>query len=405
MKFRLKALWSNVNGQLSIVILALILGACSQPQNHTEQARYTCPMHPQVVQDAPGACPVCGMDLVQASKVESGGNDLMLSDTQIKLANITTQKVSLKSVGQTIAINARLTENEELTEVISSRAAGRIEKLFIKEPARMVRAGEPLYELYSETLLTLQREYLLAKEQYETLGKTESRYESFLKASERKLLLYGLTKSQIDTLSKSQTLQPRIAFMAPASGIVSEIRVNEGQYVEEGAILYRIENISQLWLEAELYPDEASLVKSGDKLMVRVNGFESSPLEAKVVFMSPEFRANTQVTIVRALVPNPSLKFKPGMQAQVLFTHSTHQAMAIPADAIIHDERGTHVYLETSTNTFQPRRVKTGLEDFEQVEIREGLQVGDRIAVTGAYLLYSEIVLKKGVDPMAGHTH
>jgi len=400
---------------ICINILGALLAGCSVEQKKDEldvhdheladATTYTCPMHPQVIQDKFGTCPVCGMDLVKVSKSQADTNDLMLSDSQVKLANITTQKVSVKPVGQTSVVNARLTENQDLSVVISSRSVGRIEKLFVKETGRVVRAGEPLYELYTETLLTLQREYLLAKEQFETLGKAEPRYESFLKASERKLLLYGLSKRQVESLAQSKAVQQHITFLAPSGGIVSEIKVSEGQYIEEGALLYRIENISKLWLEAELYSNESDLVKLGDKITVRVNGFESTPMEAKVILMSPEYRANSQITIIRAMIDNPESKFKPGMQAQVFFTHSTRKAVAIPVDAVIRDGKGTHVYVETGTNTFQPRMVKTGLEDFEQVEITEGLKEGDRIAVTGAYLLYSEIILKKGTDPMAGHSH
>jgi Cu(I)/Ag(I) efflux system membrane fusion protein len=368
--------------------------------------KYTCPMHPNVIKDDPGKCPVCGMDLVPKKNATSAStNDLMLTESQIKLANITTEKVSVQPIGQTVVVNGRLTENEDLSEVVGSRVAGRIEKLFVKETGRIIKKGEPLYEIYSETLLTLQREYLLAKEQFDALGSTEPRYKSFLDAARRKLLLYGLTNAQVDDLSKDKSIQNRITFLSPASGIVTEISVSEGQYVTEGGSLMRMENISKLWVEAELYPNEATLAKVGDKINVRIRGFENQPVEATVTFFNPELRANTQIMTMRASIANPTLSFKPGMQAQVFFTHSSKKALSLPIEAVIRDGKGSHVYVQRGRNTFKPQMVKTGIEDFEQVEITDGLVEGDTVAVTGAYLLYSEIILKKGSDPMAGHTH
>lgn len=364
---------------------------------HDSTTKYTCPMHPNVIQDGPGKCPVCGMDLVSKQiNTATTANDLMLTDSQIRLANITTQKVTTQSIGQTVVVNGRLTENEDLSQIVSSRAAGRIEKLFVKETGRTIRKGEPLYELFSETLLTLQREYLLAKEQYDALGTTETRYKSFLDAARRKLMLYGLTDKQVEDLAKNKDAKNRITFFAPASGIVAEISVAEGQYVSEGGMLMKIGNTSNLWLEAELYPNEATLAKVGDKINVRISGFGTQPVEATVTFFSPEFRANTQIMAMRASIANPSLALKPGMQAQVFFSHSTRKALALPSDAVIRDEKGAHVYLQRGRNTFRPQLVKTGIEDFERVEITEGIVEGDTVAVTGAYLLYSEVVLKKG---------
>jgi Cu(I)/Ag(I) efflux system membrane fusion protein len=360
-------------------------------------------MHPSVVSEKPGSCPICGMDLVKKSK--SDNNTITLSAAQMKLANITTQKVGIESVGQTISVNARLTVNEERVDVISSRVGGRIDKLFIKETGRVVHQGEPLYELYSESLLTMQKEFLVAKEQYETLGKTEPRYESMVKAAEKKLLLYGLSKKQVEQLADSKSTNQHITFLAPASGIVKEINVTEGKYITEGTLLYRIEDVSQVWVEAELYPNELLLVKTGEKVNVIVSGFESNPIEATVTFINPEFKAGTQITLKRAALSNPGLKLKPGMQAQVLLPHSKRKNIAVPTDAVIRDSKGSHVYVNTENNSFQPRMVKTGAEDFEQVEITEGLEDGEQIAVSGAYLLYSELVLKKGGNPMVGHHH
>ena len=336
---------------------------------------------------------------------DGSSDDLMLTDNQMMLANVTTQRARKRPVGETIILNGTLRVDEESSEVISSRAAGRIEKLFVKETGRTVQKGEPLYTLYSETLLTLQQEFLLAREQYALLGDTETRYKSFLDAAERKLVLYGLTPGQVGSLARSGAVQPRITFLSPVSGIVTETGADEGQYVSEGQLLYRIEDMSSLWVEADIYPDETALVKRGDTVTVKVSGVESTQAEATVTFLSPEYRANSQITVMRAEIRNEQLDMKPGQQAQVFFTHSSKEAIAVPPDAVIRDATGAHVYVQLAPNTFQPRMVKTGIEGVDYVEITDGLQEGDTIAATGAYLLYSEIILKKGMDPMAGHAH
>jgi membrane fusion protein, copper/silver efflux system len=194
-------------------------------------------------------------------KTQAMSAELMLNESQIRLADITTQVVKNQSFSQTLPVNARLVANEELTEVISSRASGRIEKLYVKEDGRMVNTGEPLYELYSESLLTLQREYVMALEQLQAMKGLNARYEDYLKSARKKLLLYGLTDQQIDLLNDSGDIQPRITFLATASGVVKEIKVSEGQYLNEGDALYQLENIQQLWVEAELYPSELQYVK------------------------------------------------------------------------------------------------------------------------------------------------
>jgi membrane fusion protein, copper/silver efflux system len=395
------------------ITLLMLIAACSpreeQTTSHDQVAeakeKYTCPMHPSVVQDGPGQCPVCGMDLVPLKATSANSEGLMLTDTQIKLANITTQSVNVQRVGQVLPINGRLAVNEELTEIISTRAAGRIERLFFKETGKPVKTGEPLYELYSETLLTLQKEYLLAKAQDEKLGQEEVRYQSILKATEKKLFLYGLTVDQIKKLAGPENLQSKITFLSPASGIIKQINAAEGQYVNEGTLLYQIENTNQLWIEAELYPEESRYVKRGGKLKVEISGFENEEIEATVNFLNPEFRVGTQVTVLRATISNSNRQWKPGQSAQVFIQHTAKKAIAIPVDAVIRDERGTHVYVQTERNTFAPRLVKTGIENFNLVEISEGLQEGEIIAVTGAYLLYSELVLKKGMDPLIHAQH
>jgi len=295
--------------------------------------------------------------------------------------------------------------NADRSESVTSRVAGRIEKLYVKETGKIIQKGQPLYQLYSEILLTLQREYLLAKEQYETLGSTEKRYKSFYEAAKRKLLLYGLTEQQIDVLSKTKSLQNSIVILSPSTGTIADLSVTEGQYVTEGTILMRLEDINQLWVEAELYPSETSLFNVGDKITVRISGYENEPTETVIDFMSPGYSGNGHIVAVRASIPNTKLKYTPGMQAQVHFSYSTREALAVPIDAVIRDEMGSHVFIQRGQNTFRSEKVKTGMENFENVEITQGLAEGDTVVVTGAYLLHSEIVLKKGSGAMAEHNH
>jgi Cu(I)/Ag(I) efflux system membrane fusion protein len=388
------------------VILILLAAACTSKDDHTAHAtsgdKYTCPMHPQVIQDGLGTCPVCGMDLVKMGAPSRDGS-IMLTESQIKLANITTTLTRMESIGEQTVLTGRLMINEEQTEVVSSRVAGRIEKLFFKEIGQKVHEGQPLFEIYSEQLLTFQQEYLLALRQFEALK--DARYESIVRAAERKLILYGMSDAQVKQLATRNRPDQRITFLAPVSGIVARIDATEGQYVSEGSPMYRIEKLDEIWVEADLYPGESALVNTGDIVRVLVNGFENAATEGKVTFLSPQYRQGSQIITLRAVISNSNGEFLPGMLATLVLSHSEKKAITLPTDAVVRDANGSHVWVLTSDGAFRPQMVRTGIENFEKIEITDGLTERQNVVITGAYLLYGEMVLKKGVDPMAGHNH
>jgi Cu(I)/Ag(I) efflux system membrane fusion protein len=386
------------------LIFFVLLTACStSPPGEavTNAEVHTCPMHPEVIQEGPGKCPVCGMDLVKKSQPSSTFHGLMLSDSQIRLANITTRKATVQGIGNTMLLNAKLAVDQERTEVISSRTSGRVDKLFIKETGRQLLPGTAFLELYSENLLTLQQEYLLAADQAASIGQ---RYESFVASARRKLIRYGLSDAQVDELKRTRKVHERITYLAPVGGLVAEILVSEGQYVEEGTPLYRVEDIRKLWVEAELYASETTSIQTGEKVEVNIPGITREPLSATVTFISPAFRDNAQVVVLRAALDNSTFAYRPGMPAEVVIRHSERQAIAIPTDAVIRSAGGAQVFVMTDKNTFERRLVRTGIEDTYRLEILSGLKEGEEVVITGAYLLHSEMILK-GIGNQTSHQH
>jgi Cu(I)/Ag(I) efflux system membrane fusion protein len=331
-------------------------------------------------------------------------NEVLLNESQQRLANIYTLKINEASMEANLVVNAVLATNTELSEIVSSRISGRLERVYFKETGRRVQKGQPLYEIYSEQLLTLQNEFLLTKVQYESSSSNKRRYEDYYNAARKKLLLIGLSETQINDLSESKVAQSKFAFLSPASGIIKTIYAIEGQYVNEGDVLFELENTQHLWVEAEVYPEELNQIEMGDEVQVQVAGFENDPVKSKVIFISPEYIKGSQIIKVRVSILNEKGQYISGMQAQVFFNRKVNSRMQVPVDAVIRDETGAFVFIKVDENKFIPRMVKTGNENFNNIEIKEGIEPGDLVVISGAYLLYSDLILKIGTSSLT-HNH
>ncbi len=392
----------------SIAMIALapsLLFTSCKDRNKSAAAgalKYTCPMHPQILKDKPGNCPICGMELVPVTSA-GGKNELTLSESQIQLANIRTIEIAAGGFNTSKTLNGRLVTNTKLTDVISSRYAGRIEKLYVKETGVPVTKGQVLFQIYSEEMQTLQQDYLLQQKQVSAFP-GEKIYATLRDAARNKLRLYGYSDAQIAALSKSGTHPPLVSVRAPSSGIVNEISVSEGQYISEGSPVLTLENFSQLWVEADVYPEEAGEVKAGQSVKVRINGFPEEQT-VRLDFISPQLDPSGQILKVRAPITNNG-SYQAGMQATVLLSSAKIKSgIALPLDAVIRDGKGAQVWVKTGKNTFASRMVTTGAEDDSKIMISSGLEGVREVVVSGGYLLSSEYILKKGSDPMAGHNH
>lgn len=395
----------------SIAILALVpslfVAACSSDKKpeagsaNVKQQTFTCPMHPQVIKNEMGTCPICGMDLVPFEK-NSSDLALKVDGKRQALANITTLVIGGGTLSGSKQLNGKLVVNPEQSHYISSRIAGRIEQLYVRETGVKVNKGQPLYKIYSEQLATLQQEYLMALAQEKQFSGDQIERQ-IVASAKQKLLLYGQSESQLKQLSKSQKKDPFVVFYALESGMVAELSVTQGQYVAEGSPVLRLEGYGQLWVEADVYPNEAAKIKIGQKVKVIVAGWEDQPQEMTISFITPSLQSGTQLTQVRGSIVNPGHQWQPGLQVNVFLpSANSGAALSLPVDAVIRDGKGMHVWVKTAKDTFEPRLVKTGTENDSQVEISEGLKPGDQVVVTGAYLLYSEYILKKGKNPAEG---
>ncbi|NEU07282.1 efflux RND transporter periplasmic adaptor subunit [Flavihumibacter sp. R14] len=392
---------------LAVILLCMtVLVSCSNEKKSLEMCstKYTCPMHPQIIQDAAGTCPICQMDLVPLNQA-GNATELMLNASQIQLANVQTMKVGTGTFGTSKVLNARLLSNPEKSEAITAKFPGRIEKLYANETGRLLSAGTPLYRIYSEELLTLQQDYMLQVKQVEAFPQ-ESLYQNMREAARKKLILYGYSDAQVKALEKSKNNSATITVYAQRGGIIREINVTEGSYVGAGTTILALENLGSLWVEADVYPAEVSSLKMGMPVKVQVNGMQGSDQTVNINYIAPQLNPGTQMLSIRASIHNADGKLQPGMQASVyLPVSSASNTVRLPLSAVIRSARGAHVWIRTGNETFSPRTVSTGAEDADNIVITSGLKGGEEVVITGAYLLYSEFVLKKGVDPLLSLDH
>jgi Cu(I)/Ag(I) efflux system membrane fusion protein len=393
---------------LALLAIVLIVQACSGKTEKEEKAdngpkqTYTCPMHPQIIKHEMDICPICFMDLVPFDK-NSKDKSLQLDDQRQLLANISTTRIGVdQAVDGNHVLNGRLVVDPQQSNYIAARIAGRVVKLYVRETGVPVRKGQALYQIYSEQLATLQQEYLMALAQQQQFA-GDKLEQQLVASAKQKLLLYGQTETQLKKLSRTGQKDPYVTVYATYGGVVAELAITQGEYVAEGSPIMRLEGYQQLWVEADLYPDEAEQVKKGQRLKVVVNGWEGEPQWMTVEFINPSLQAGTQLTQIRGSIPNPNGQWQPGLQVQVSLAAKAANAskdLSLPIDAVINDEKGQHVWVKTGKDSFEPKAVTVGAGNESQVSITSGLSEGEEVVVTGAYLLYSEYILKRGKHPL-----
>jgi Cu(I)/Ag(I) efflux system membrane fusion protein len=391
---------------LLFFLSALLFTACNyKKKNPTKDADtfYTCSMDPQIMESEPGKCPICHMELTAVKKSNTEKMDeIKLSEQQIQLGNIHIDTLGSGKFGIQTVLNAVLTIDQSKTNIVSSWVMGRVDKLYYKNLGDYVTKGTKLFDLYSEALNNAKQEYLLALEKQKTLVGTAIDFNQLVQSAKNKLLLWGMSEAQLNELAINKKSSTLTTFYSTASGYITSMEIKEGDYVDEGGTIVKLADLSTLWAEAQVYASQLSLLDRGADAIIQIPDMPGPEIKGKIDFENPEISPDIRINLVRVTIPNPGNKLKPGMLAYVTLKSHQRNVLTLPMEAVLRDGKSTSVWVMTREGIFKNKMVMTGLENNNRIEIKSGLEAGDIVVVSGAYLINSEYIFKRGANPMEG---
>lgn len=330
-----------------------------------------------------------------------GRPTVLLNDHQQWMANVTIDTVRSGTIDEMITMLGTTAVNENSSAVVSSRLKGRVDVLYAKNPGQPIGKGAPLYSIYSEELMAETSEYLTALQvSRDTLLQPDVRAR-LLQAARRKLALLGLTASQVVALERNGAPSPLTTFFSDHSGVLTELMVYEGQYVDVGTPMFAMADLSELWVETQLYAGEVAFLRSARKAEVEFPYLPEQFFGATLAFQNPTLDDATKVNRVRFRLKNPGGQVKPGEMAYIHLSKASKQTVVVPRSAIVY-ETVPAVWVLTEPGTFEKRHLRLGIQNKREVEVLEGLAPGERIAATGSYLINSEYILQQGAGSMGG---
>ncbi len=389
---------------LLIPLLVVFAAGCSTEEEHAHEAGqlYTCGMHPQVVQDSPGTCPICGMDLTPMNTSSTPIADEASSDASVHIDPVVQQNMGVRTEiarRQTVFRHLRTIGEVEVGEdelsVVNLRYSGWVEKLYADRTGDPVKAGQALFEVYSPELVSAQEEYLLAL-------RSQGADSDLAASARRKLELWDISGRDLDRIRDEGELRRTLPVRAPQSGFVLHKNVIEGARVPAGKDLYRIGNLQRIWVTAEVYEFDAPWVEVGQEAQMELTYDKGTTLQGQVAYIYPTLDEKSRTLTVRLEFENTGLELKPGMFATVYIEYRRlDDVLAIPSEAILHSGTREIVFVARGEGHFEPRQVRTGLVgDRNLTEVLDGVADGEEIVVSGQFLLDSESQLQEAMRKM-----
>ncbi|MDG1402682.1 efflux RND transporter periplasmic adaptor subunit [Polaribacter sp.] len=373
---------------------------------------WTCSMHPQIMQQEAGNCPICGMDLIPATSTSEGlrVDQFKLTENAMALANIQTSVVGNGKIeDNTIKLSGKIAENEEANAVQVSYFSGRLEQLNVSFTGEEVQKGQLLATIYSPELYAAQQELIIAA------SLKESQPELY-NAVRNKLKLWKLSESQINKIEETGKVKENFPVYANVSGTVSEKLVAQGDYIKQGQPLLKIANLNTVWANFDVYENQINLFKKGQDITITTNTSANKEFKGNVDFIDPVLDTRTRTIKLRVVLNNKSDVFKPGQFVEGKIkgiTSNKGQVLAIPSTAVLWTGERSVVYVKPNPDqpVFEMREITLGNQIGDNYEVLEGLNNGDEIVTNGAFTLDAAAQLqgkksmmnKEGKRVMTGH--
>lgn len=373
-------------------------------------AAWVCPMHPQIVQDHPGDCPICGMDLVET------GHDHAHAPAGVTVDAATRQRMGVRlataearELNREVRSYGEIVLDQSAVLNIAPKIDGWVKRLHVSAAGQSVQAGDPLYAIYSPALVQRQREYIELLQRRDQLLASMSnlvgqnaRVAASLARERirlREQFAYAdVDRDILDALDAKRRTVDIVTVRAPRAGFVTRLDVREGDYVTPATTLLSLADAAALWIDFELYPDQLAWVREGDPVELRAQNAGRTRVRGTLQFTSPVAEGLARTRKARLAVRDPNGRLTPGTFVDVVVSGASRTALAVPRSAIIRTGSGTRVMLSRGEGHFLPVPVDTGLETDELVEITDGLEAGAEVAVNGQFLLDAAASLNDSIQ-------
>ena len=380
-----------------------------------ENVKYVGPMHPQIVRDEPGECPICGMELVkkkmggdkQASGKGEGGfkpGTIRIDPVVVNNLGVETARVEKTDLSRNFHTVGEVTYDERLVSHMHTRVNGWVEKLYLDAPGDKVQKGDPILEIYSPELVTAQEELLLALRREDRLSRSQGPGvdgQKMIRQTREKLKFYGLSEKEIQEVANTGKYKSTIVLRATQNGVVTELGVREGMRVTPKKMLYTIADLSRVWVQAQVYASNANWVEEGNRVKLEIPFMPGRSWEGKVDYVYPFMEAETRTVTARLVIDNQKGLLKPNMFATAnIYASPLEDVLTIPRNSLIRTGKEEVVIQALGDGRFYPREVKAGIESEGRVQIKSGLKPGQKVVTSAQFLIDAESDLQAGMQRM-----